>query len=245
MSKKLPTGWSCRPNTMDRIIAEQVICHNEYRLPGSFSAGDIVMDVGSHIGSFAYAALSRGAGEVHCFEANPENAVVVRQNMARFPGRAWVREAAVVGDNMPRQLFFHKSSDPQNTGGGGLNADPAGVPISVVRFDDVLDEVTGPGRRVRMLKLDCEGSEWSILLTSKRLHLIDEICGEYHLPPAGQCPDWNLANLRRHLERHGFHVRFPRRPVHGLGLFFASTYPQSARPWFRRLLKWCGLQRAS
>ena len=28
--------------------------------------------------------------------------------------------------------------------------------------------------------MDCEGSEFPILFTSKKLHLIDYICGEYH-----------------------------------------------------------------
>jgi hypothetical protein len=30
------------------------------------------------------------------------------------------------------------------------------------------------------LKIDCEGAEWPILLTSKKLHLIEGIVGEFH-----------------------------------------------------------------
>src|SRR5215213_2924677 len=50
-----------------------------------------------------------------------------------------------------------------------------------VVIDDVVDLATNGGeRRVRLLKLDCEGAEWPIVLTSRRLHLIDEIAGEFH-----------------------------------------------------------------
>jgi hypothetical protein len=98
---------------------------------------------------------------------------------------------------------------------------------------------------VRLLKLDCEGAEWPILLTSRRLHLIDEICGEFHEiggdfleinedRPA-QRPVFSFANVEKftidllveHLTDAGFTVTWHRhtRPggaIEGLGLFFAT-----------------------
>ena len=61
-------------------------------------------------------------------------------------------------------------------------------------FDAVVDDVSMKGaRRVNLLKIDCEGAEFPILLTSNRLAAIDRIVGEYHelradLPPHVRLP---------------------------------------------------------
>jgi hypothetical protein len=75
-----------------------------------------------------------------------------------------------------------------NTGNGSV-VWGSGEPVAKIAFDEIVDRVTNHGeRRVRLLKLDCEGAEWPILLTSQRLGLIDEICGEFH-EIGGQFPE--------------------------------------------------------
>jgi hypothetical protein len=132
-----------------------------------------------------------------------------------------------------------------NTGGGSVIFG-AGEPVEKIAFDEIVDALTNQGKkRIRMLKLDCEGAEWPILLTSQRLHLIDEICGEFHelggeFPEInegrgsshsifciGEEPKFTIKRLVTHLEAAGFTVTFRRhiRPngdLEGLGLFFAS-----------------------
>jgi hypothetical protein len=109
-----------------------------------------------------------------------------------------------------------------------------------------VDRATNNGEhRVRLLKLDCEGAEWPILLTSQRLGLIDEICGEFHEiggqfleiseDRPEQQPVFSFANVEKFtidmlvdtLSDAGFAVTWRRhtRPtgaIEGLGLFFAT-----------------------
>ena len=67
---------------------------------------------------------------------------------------------------------------------------------------------------MNLLKIDCEGAEFPILLTSTRLAAIDRIVGEYHelradLPPHVRLPGCNqftVDMLTAQLERHGFGV---------------------------------------
>ena len=47
-----------------------------------------------------------------------------------------------------------------------------------------LDEVLSRFQRARLMKIDCEGSEFPILLTSKLLTRVDRIVGEYHEIPS-------------------------------------------------------------
>ncbi|MBI3465336.1 MAG: FkbM family methyltransferase [Planctomycetes bacterium] len=176
-----------RPDTMDRAIFDSVNSGNEYRLPPLFESSDVLMDVGGHIGSFSFAALSRGAGKVYTFEAEASNFELVKNNLAPFGARSVVRRAAVFrSDRDIPTLTFTPSSDQANTGGGGFWQGESSQTVPVAKFDDLVDEATQLGRRrIRLLKMDCEGSEWPILLTSRRLDLIDAICGEYHIADYG------------------------------------------------------------
>jgi hypothetical protein len=90
-------------------------------------------------------------------------------------------------------------------------------------------------KRVRMLKLDCEGSEFPILLTSQSLHLIDEIRGEYHefggeyddrsIPEMARVSGYDrftIAELTDALQRAGFSVESDRSGKTRRGHFFAT-----------------------
>jgi hypothetical protein len=127
-------------------------------------------------------------------------------------------------------LGLHNPDDEANTGAIQVTDAPATRRVPVVPFDELIDRATdGGARRVRLLKLDCEASEWPILLTSRRLDRIDAICGEYHVvPPAGPFAvagyeEYTPELLERHLGAHGFRVRTVPEPRQaGLGLFFAE-----------------------
>jgi hypothetical protein len=73
---------------------------------------------------------------------------------------------------------------------------------------------------VRLLKLDCEGSEWPILFTSRRLQQVREIVGEYHERETewGWC---GAVRLQEFLQAQGFAVDV-QETRDGLGLFWAK-----------------------
>jgi FkbM family methyltransferase len=210
-------------------------------LPRYFHPGDIILDVGGHIGSFSYAALVRGAGLVHCYEPSPDNAPLLEQNLRAFADRVVVHQAALFGANPPAQVHLHRSVNPVNTGGGwvGCSAAAGTVPVPVVSFDAEVERITGGGRqRIRLLKLDCEGSEWSILQTSRLLDLVDEVCGEFHLPPAGTSPERTADTLCDCLRRQGFFPRVASQTSEALGLFFATRNQVAGPSLLARLWAW-------
>jgi hypothetical protein len=85
--------------------------------------------------------------------------------------------------------------------------------VATIALDAVLTELP----RVRLLKIDAEGAEYPILLTSTRLSQVDTIIGEYHefsegdmtrLAPdarVGEVP-YTYGVLARALSDHGFLV---------------------------------------
>src|SRR2546429_5351883 len=83
----VPADWKFRENTWDENIVKTVVEQNEYRLPERFDEKDIVIDGGAHIGSFSYACLLRGAGQVVAYEADYENYRLACQNLWKVGGR--------------------------------------------------------------------------------------------------------------------------------------------------------------
>jgi FkbM family methyltransferase len=182
-----------RPGTNDALIYEGIHMRNEYNLPQSFAPSDLIIDVGAHVGFFTSLALERGAGTVYAVEAHPENYQMAVQHLKTGlgQGRVDLRWGAVWRSDEERTVLHHSGfkhgfNHPHpgieiNTGAGNVIFNETGEEVPTIPFDELLWEATQQGaRRVRCLKLDCEGAEWPILLTSKKLDLIDEIVGEFH-----------------------------------------------------------------
>jgi FkbM family methyltransferase len=250
--------WRFRNGTLDQAIFNGVAVYNEYRLPDRFAPGDIVIDIGAHIGSFAQAAVSRGCEKVYCIEADRTNFEIAADNLRPYIDTGsvqLVRGAAWRSDRNTDELCFDgyhpfpKSFAGMegivNTGNGSV-VWGSGEPVAKIAFDEIVDRLTNHGEhRVRLLKLDCEGAEWPVLLTSQRLGLIDEICGEFHEiggqfleigeDRTVQQPVFSFENVEKftidvlvkYLTDAGFTVTWYRhtRPtgaIEGLGLFFAT-----------------------
>src|SRR5262245_31406793 len=240
------------------MIFNGVVVQNEYRLPVRFDPTDIVIDVGAHIGSFAYAVVMRGGEHVYSIEPDRVNCTYARENLKPYLERGYVQltEGAVWRSDPnddelrfdgyhPFPRSFAGMEGVLNTGNGSVMWG-VGDPVAKIALDDVIDLVTNHGEhRVRLLKLDCEGAEWPALLTSRRLHVIDEIVGEFHeiggpfLEISEERPSkahvfhtecvsrFTIDELVRRLQDAEFHVTYRRhqRPdgaLEGLGLFFAA-----------------------
>lgn len=227
-----------RPGTNDDVIYTNVVTRNEYRLPEDIS-GAVVIDIGMHVGAFSHLALMLGAAEVHGFEPEATNYSCAVKNLARFGACVHLHNRAVWrSDIAAPALHFWCSTDAANAGGGTVIWDTDGPLVDAVPFDAVVDTITeNAKRRISMLKIDCEGAEFPILLTSSRLDRIDRIVGEYHelrgeLPRHMRipgCEQFTVEVLAAYLERSGFTVTLEQQAMAtfgALGLFFAERGPR-------------------
>lgn len=233
MEQFLAPTFHFRSGTWDEGIFGTVHDGNEYRLPDHLQRDDLIIDIGMHIGSFCYAAVQRGSHNVHGFEAERGNYNCAVHNLRCFADRVHLYHQAVFRSDRGGDKLYHGgyNGDGKNTGGGSVMWATTGEEMDVVAFDEVLRHLTENGRRrVRLLKIDCEGSEYPILLTSRSLHLIDHIHGEYHeiaakdIPPSSRIDgvnDFTRHVLVRRLQDAGFELELC--PVEGsnIGIFFA------------------------
>lgn len=192
----------------DEAIFNTVVYLNEYGLLLLDNA--VILDIGAHIGSFAYMAQKLGASRIYCYEASPDNFELLKENTFDFSQIEIHNRAVWRSDEVVDKIFFQRASNSAMTGSGGVMC-TEGIPVPAVRFDEILNIIGN----VDLLKLDAEGSEFPILFTSQRLNQINEIVGEYHeiynipqpLKIEGQ-HEFTGSALVQHLQKSGFNVEF-------------------------------------
>ena len=119
-------------------------------------SGDIVLDCGGHIGTFARFALDeRGARQVVSFEPDKSNAACYRVNLEREirDGRATLVEAGLW--DQPGSLSF--TPDNNGNSGSGVVSQVGELEIRTVTIDSVAEELGLD--RVDFIKMDIEGAE--------------------------------------------------------------------------------------
>jgi FkbM family methyltransferase len=170
-----------RPDTYDAEAWASVYDRNEYGIPDRLD-GVVVLDIGAHIGAFSRLCLDRGCLHVFAYEANAKNMASLAENTA---GLSCERHHAAVwrSDVADGELDFHPSALTGHTGGGAVAPAgrgrhenwwaPSDCRVRSVRFDDVVTLAIKTFPRARLIvKLDCEGSEFPIVLTARTLGTI-------------------------------------------------------------------------
>lgn len=214
-----------RKDKIDFEIFKAVYLDNEYLLNG-FSDQDVVIDVGAHIGSFSLKARSLGARKIYSFEANKDNFKLLQKNAGDV---CKVENLAVWRSDVDvPTLNFQHSHDELNSGGGTVDSNGVEV-VNAKGLDAIISEILKENdyvEQIALLKLDCEGSEFPILLTSKMIKHVRCIIGEYHLghvneslPMTGSFY-FERRDLRNSFKKSNFDVSFIRLNE-SLGYFFA------------------------
>ncbi len=195
----------------DLTIVRDVYLDDCYAVGQLPLAPRYVLDIGAHIGAFARRLHQRfPRAQLACVEANGANIACLRANVGAF---ARVIHAACTYERGVGLLctVFPGSG---NTGGSTVavvdgprwRAADAHYrrrrePLPTCTLESLLAELGWP--RIDLLKLDCEGSEFSILGQAACLERVRMIVGEQHDPQrfaqlrAQRLADWQLRVLRR------------------------------------------------
>src|SRR3990167_1162231 len=242
-----------RYKTWDTAICESVITNNEYGLPSSM-AGMVVVDIGAHIGAFAAACAAREAKRVICYEPDPENFNLLKANiteLASNPETITVFElynTAVTGEATSNLKLRHLRNHDFGSGDNTGHIDIFGLDeingIQSTGINSVLQAAHSP---VNLLKLDCEGAEWSIFESGDFTN-VHYVVAELHLISPGEHPlydvlaDMSLSELTLHavrsLQKYGLHPKI-RAMGDDLGLLVAERPVVSAAVATKKVL-WIG-----
>lgn len=213
-------AWSVKETLIDRFYT---------RLGSEIQSDWVVVDIGAAIGEFTIeAALQLTDGAVHAFEPNPGSINILRQNIRiNNLGCVHTHNLGVWKEEGEIPLHFLNNEPLQAVSGSGDNANLQTVKettIPVITLEQVLEEKVG--QRIHLLKLDCEGAEYEILLNQdpRIFKNIDRIVMEYH-DLNDQCNHCVLTDL---FETLGYQVCRYENLVHDdLGYLYAERVQRS------------------
>lgn len=213
--------------TQDLDVYHECITHDSYHtqepeLLERIQNAKWIVDIGAHIGCFT--ALCRSIQEQYSAfheatftvaECCPENLPYLRANVGHF---AWIHREAVTYEKNP--IFLNSIFPGGSATGGSMIVNPKETYVDwqtnlyqkdnrvlrLLEFDSLIDlDEPSSGCLVDVLKLDCEGSEISIMEHSQYLHSrVKFIVGEWHDKPKFFAmierlyPDWELTIWNDH-----------------------------------------------
>ena len=191
--------FSVRPDTTDAMTVNACCTEDEYGLGGQPWSG-VALDVGAHIGGVTVMlGLDQPDLRVVAVEALPENVEVLTRNVAAngLAERVTVVGGAATNASESVAIAYGTEADPfermHRFIGGALWQDtPAARTVACPPIS--LSAIVAEYGPLALLKIDCEGCEWSFL-DDPAVGEVAVIVGEYH-PRAGYGP----GRLRELLE---------------------------------------------
>lgn len=213
-----PRGFEIPKGKHEVNLWSEVVHDNEYRLPEKMSG--TVLDIGAHVGCFAYTALQRGVERLHCVEAHPDNYRSLCRNfnndkrVTPLHCAAWATAGVVRLEMKPAS---------EHTGGWSALGTANGVVVPSLPLDYLICMCDGP---ISLLKIDCEGAEWPCLwsLPEGAFKWVEAWCGEYHCGnmPEAMREQWTLAAMGDLFRARGYEFYSDtHKSAVGLGHFWA------------------------
>jgi len=173
-----------RKGTLDGYIFSKVCNYNEYKIKREEIEGKNIIDIGGHIGSFSWLCLKNKVKKITVFEPDNENFNILKENLKCFNENDYdIYKEAIWRSDIVEDNDLKYSGYYENTGGGNvffgkqiLDDLSLSIKIQYRSLDDILKE----HEVIDLLKIDCEFSEFPIILTSKDIFKVKKIIGEFH-----------------------------------------------------------------
>jgi FkbM family methyltransferase len=184
----------------DLVVVKDIAEDDSYRV-GEFPVeGPVVVDVGAHIGCFCHQLHQRHPGaRILAVECCPENIPALTKNVGGFAtvvqaAVTYERDVALLNAVYPNcvttggSTVIARAALERQLGEGLVGQQPDGTSgnqywadfrsMTTLTLEDIVSRYGL--QRIDILKLDCEGSEFSILQNTTSLDRIGLIVGEYH-----------------------------------------------------------------
>lgn len=164
--------------------------------------GDIVVDIGAHIGSFSIFASLQNAQQIYAYEPDRSTYDILEKNILNNNIKNIKAINVAITDKIGKAKFFLS----ENNGGSSIFNNKNGKLIDVqsIKLDDIFKQ--NKINKIDFLKIDCEGSEGLIFMSTKdkTWNKINKISLEYH----NNVSPLNNNQLIKILEGNNFKTKY-------------------------------------
>lgn len=154
--------WLATVNTEAPALFKEVISTNTYKLEPHHVANRSVIDVGANLGMFSIMCAALGAPQVLACEPVQSTCdlLTAHVNQAQFNAQVQYVRAAVTGKHSdPIMMGVHEDSGKNSLYDVGAHAEL----VPTIKLQELVNRCSQPEI---LLKMDCEGAEYDILLDS-------------------------------------------------------------------------------
>jgi FkbM family methyltransferase len=203
-----------RPFKFDRYIIDEIFLEHAY-FPSRFynKDGDVVVDVGAHIGVFTVYSAKKADCTVYSYEPRPDNFDLLKENVSLNKIEPCVKIFQFAVGGVSGSLEF--CMDAEGLGQiGGSNGDK--IFVRTVTLKEILD--SNNLLKVDFLKIDVEGEELEMLLNFPKEYFprIEKIAMESHTETI-------TSKLTSYLSSNGFSVKTLRLPKSDMSMVYAKN----------------------
>jgi FkbM family methyltransferase len=172
------TKFFVRAKTTDRGIVTSVALIDEYKIKNSnLGKNSVIIDIGGQIGIFTSFA-SKYASKIYTYEPTKENYKLLKKNISinNLGKKVKAYNMAVYDTETRLKIYLSKN----NTGGHSAYGSGKYETVKTTTLTKIFED--NDIKKCSILKLDAEGSEYSILYSTpkKYFNKIEKIYLEYH-----------------------------------------------------------------
>ncbi len=207
---------------MDVWVIKETCVDADYLSPGDFQADWQIVDIGAGLGDFTiFAAVHCPDGKVFAYEPLTESYQLLNHNLTlnQVTNVETFQQATAAIGGMMSAVSAQTEAVSTRFASSSAAANETTTTIPVITLAEILDRL--PDGRCDLMKIDCEGCEFDLLLNSppELLSRIERLTIETH----DGYTDFSTNHLAVYLRQHGFTVQQNTNPVHDyLGFIYAE-----------------------